>query len=80
MRRLWDITNRLFHEESVASVFLVLNIICWTVGTLVLGMVFCIIAGVSVAAVISKLMCAAIYAGVIMGLFGGIFFLMRRQP
>lgn len=71
MRRLWNLTNR-------ADVFLTLNIIIWTVGTMLLGLAFCAVTGMSVEECIVNLMCAAIYVGIIMGLFGGILFLMRR--
>lgn len=79
MRELWNVVNKIFGEDSAIGAFLAVNIICWTIGTLVLGLVFCVIIGTVVGTCITRLMCAAIYAGIIMGLFGGIFFLMRRQ-
>lgn len=79
MRELWNVVNKIFGEDSAIGAFPAVNIICWTIGTLVLGLVFCVITGTVVGTCITRLMCAAIYAGIIMGLFGGIFFLMRRQ-
>ena len=73
MRTLWEIVNKHFDSESAAAAFLTINIICWTAGTLAAGLLFCLITGTPAALCITKLMCAAIYAGIIVGLFGGIF-------
>ena len=79
MRTIWEITNKMFDSESAGAAFLTINIICWTAGTLAAGLAFCAITGTSAALCITKLMCAAIYVGVIVGLFGGILFLYRRR-
>lgn len=79
MRTLWKITNKIFGSESAAAAFLTINIICWTAGTLAAGLAFCAIIGTSAALCMTKLMCAAIYVGIIVGLFGGILFLYRRR-
>lgn len=72
MKKLWNLTNRV-------DLFLTINIISWTVGTMILGLAFCAVTGMSIGESIVNLMCAAIYVGIIMGLFGGILFLMRRE-
>ena len=77
MRTLWEIVNKHFDSESAAAAFLTINIICWTAGTLAAGLLFCLITGTPAALCITKLMCAAIYAGIIVGLLGGILFLYK---
>ena len=79
MKRLWELTNKTFQNDSATGVFLAANIICWTAAALIAGMLFCVISGVSVLAYATGIMCAAIYVGVIFGLFGGIIFLMRNR-
>lgn len=79
MRALWEMTNKIFDSESAAAAFLTINIICWTAGTLAAGLAFCVITGTSAALCITRLMCAAIYVGIIVGLFGGGWFLYRRR-
>lgn len=78
MKKLWEIICKYSGKECVGSVFLGVNIIRWTIGTLVLGLFFCVVTGTDIMLCITNLMCVAIYAGIIMGLFGGIFFLMRK--
>lgn len=72
MKRLWNLTNRV-------DLFLSINIISWAVSTMILGLAFCAVTGMAIEESIVNLMCAAIYAGIIMGLFGGIIFLMRKE-
>ncbi|MCI6059768.1 MAG: hypothetical protein MR729_01235 [Dorea sp.] len=78
MKKLWEMVCRYFGNECVEGIFLGVNIIRWTIGTLVLGLFFCVVTGTDIVLCIANLMCVAIYAGIIMGLFGGIFFLMRK--
>lgn len=78
MRYLWGLTNRHFGEKNRVGVFLALNIMCFTMGTFLIGMLFCIVAGqIAVFQCVANVMCMAVYAGIIFGLFGGIFFVMR---
>ena len=79
MRTLWEIVNKHFDSESAAAAFLTINIICWTAGTLLAGLAFCLITGTAVSLCLTKLMCAAIYMGLIVGLAGGIVYLFRRR-
>lgn len=78
MKKIWEIICKYSGKEYVESVFLGVNIIRWIIGTLVLGLFFCVVTGTDIMLCITNLMCVAIYAGIIMGLFGGIFFLMRK--
>lgn len=79
MSWIWNITNRLIKGESAEGVFLSANIVFWAAAVLILGLGFCVITGTAVGSCIVKLMCTALYAGIIVGLFGGIIFLMRRH-
>lgn len=77
MKQLWELTNRIFRSDSATGVFLAVNIICWTTAALLSGILICLVAGAPVLVYITSVMCAAIYVGIIFGLFGGIIFLMK---
>ena len=79
MRELWELTPKFCRNDDVEAVFLAVNIVCWTAGTLLAGLVFCLITGTAVSLCLTKLMCAAIYMGLIVGLAGGIVYLFRRR-
>lgn len=77
---LWKIVDRYCPEELETGVFLAVNILTWSIGTLAAGMLFCLVAAqAAVESCIANVMCMAVYAGIIFGLFGGIVFLMRRD-
>ena len=79
MRYLWRTVNRLCPENTRTGAFLAIHIVFWTVGVLIIGLLFCVAAGgVQVADCIANVMCMAAYAGIIFGLFGGLFYLMRE--
>ena len=52
----------------------------WTALSCGVGMLFCMVAaGAEAASCAANVLCMSIYAGIIVGLFGGIWFLFRRQ-
>lgn len=80
MKKLWNIISIAMPEDMTAGTFLAANIVCWTLGTLVVGSFFGMV--VTQSATVNNflnILCAAIYAGIIFGLFGGIIFLMRKK-
>lgn len=78
-RYIWKIVCKYCSEESRISVFLAAAMLMWSIAALATGMIFCLAAAkVTVPTCIANVMCIAIYAGIIFGLFGGILFLMRR--
>ncbi len=80
MRCLWEFVNRFCPKDTLDAVFLALNILCWTAGTLFIGVLFCTVAGqVNITDCIANVMCLAVYSGIIFGLFGGILYLMRHK-
>lgn len=79
MRRLWDITSRLVQEDSRIGVFLAVNLVLWTGVVLLAGIMFCGILAVPAEVYMLNVMCAAIYAGIIIGLLGGIVFIMKNK-
>ena len=80
MRYLWNLVDRLSSKTSKVRIFLGLNILCFTVVTFVVGMLFCVVAGrLTVLRCMANVMCMAVYAGIIFGLFGGILFVMRAE-
>ena len=48
MRELWELTQKFCRNEDVEAVFLAVNIVCWTAGTLLAGLAFCLITGTAV--------------------------------
>ena len=54
-------------------------IIGWTLAGVAVGLAFCLATGTEVVSVLADLVCAGGYAGLILGLFGGAFFLYRRD-
>lgn len=78
MNYLWNFVNRFCPESTASGIFLTMNIVCWTTGTFLAGLLFWIVIGhAALIDCIASLMCVAIYAGIIFGLFGGILYLMR---
>ena len=54
MRELWELTQKFCRNEDVEAVFLAVNIVCWTAGTLLAGLAFCLITGTAVLALPDK--------------------------
>lgn len=80
MRYLWNLVDRIFGKKNKVGIFLGLNILCFTMGTFAVGMLFCVVAGqLTVLRCMANVMCMAAYAGIIFGLFGGILFVMRTE-
>ncbi len=80
MQFLWELTGKLFGVEKRDGMFLSANVLLWSIATFIVGALFCTLIGhVALVECVANLMCVAVYAGVIVGLFGGIFFLMRRH-
>lgn len=80
MTLLWNVVNRFFHEDWTGGIFLAANIFCWTAASMAVGMLFCVVAaGAAAANCAADVLCMSIYAGILLGLFGGIVFLIRRQ-
>ncbi len=80
MLLLWNMVKRFFDEDWTAGVFLAANMFLWTALSCGVGMLFCMVAaGAEAASCAANVLCMSIYAGIIVGLFGGIWFLFRRQ-
>ena len=78
MKHLWNIIDKSCKEDSKTAVFLGANIIYFTLLPLLAGIVICIITGsLPVINHLADIMLISIYVGIIFGLFGGIFHLMR---
>lgn len=79
MLLLWNMVKRFFDEDWTAGVFLAANMFLWTALSCGVGMLFCMVAaGAEAASCAANVLCMSIYAGIIVGLFGGIWFLFRR--
>lgn len=78
-RGLWNFITRYMDNSHAVSVFLPIMIIGWTLAGVAVGLAFCLATGTEVVSVLADLVCAGGYAGLILGLFGGAFFLYRRD-
>lgn len=77
---VWRIVNKHVPENMSAGVFLTTLIVGWSVGVFTVGMLFCMVAGGStIDRCIANVMCIALYAAIIFGLFGGIFYLYHKN-
>lgn len=74
-KSLWKLINKIAAKESVPGFYLAANIMCWTVGTAILGVLGVLVLNIDMYDVLSDILCASAYAGIIFGLVGGILFL-----
>lgn len=77
--RLWNLITKYMDNSHAVSVFLPVMIVGWTIAGVAAGLAVCLITGTAVINVLADLVCAGGYAGLILGLFGGAFFLFRRE-
>ena len=59
--------------------FLPVMILGWTIAGVVAGIIVCSVTGTDIVKAMAEIICAGGYAGIILGLFGGAFFLYRRD-
>ena len=79
MNFIWETVNKYVPENMADGVFLTTLIVGWCVLVFGIGMLFCMVAaGSTSAGCIVNVMCIALYAAIIFGLFGGIF--TDREP
>lgn len=76
-RALWNFITRYTDNSHAVSVFLPLMIVGWTVAGILAGLAVCAVTGADIMQSLADLVCAGGYAGLILGLFGGCFFLFR---
>ena len=76
--KLWSFVNHYIDEEHALAVYLPILIIGWTIVGTVLGMGVCSVIRINLVQSLSDIICAGGYAGIILGLFGGILYLYRK--
>lgn len=76
-RGLWNLITKYMDNSHAVSVFLPVMIIGWTMAGVLAGLVVCAVTGTGIIPALAELICAGGYAGLILGLFGGCFFLYR---
>lgn len=74
---LWNLITKYMDDSRAVSVFLPVLIILWTLAGIAAGMVWCAVSGADMITTLADLICAGGYAGLILGLFGGCFYLYR---
>ena len=76
--KLWSFINHHIDSGYALAIYLPILIVGWTlVGTLV-GLGICSVIQMNVTQKIADVICVGGYAGIILGLFGGIFYLYRK--
>ena len=75
---LWNFVNKISNKESAAGIYLAVNIICWTVMTVLFLSAGTVLLRIESVKILTNILCAGVYAGIIFGLIGGILFLQRR--
>lgn len=78
-RGLWNFINRYMDRSHAVSVFLPVMIIGWTLVGVLAGSAACAAMGADLVGELAEIICAGGYAGIILGLFGGAFFLYRAD-
>lgn len=76
-RGLWNFITRYTDNSHAVSFFLPIIIVGWTVAGVLIGLAVCALTGTGIISALADLICAGGYAGLILGLFGGCFFLYR---
>lgn len=76
-RGLWNLITKYMDNSHAVSVFLPIIIVGWTIAGVLAGLVVCALTGTGIISALADLICAGGYAGLILGLFGGSFFLYR---
>lgn len=77
-RGLWSLLTKHMDSSHAVSVFLPVMIIAWTAAGVLAGLAVCTFSGMHIMEALADIICAGGYAGLILGLFGGCFFLFRR--
>ncbi len=76
--KLWNFVNQYIDKEHALAVYLPILIVGWTIIGTVLGMGVCSVIRINLVQSLSDIICAGGYAGIILGLFGGILYLYRK--
>lgn len=76
-RGLWNLITKYLDNSHAVSVFLPVIIVGWTIAGVLVGLIVCALTGTDIISALADLICAGGYAGLILGLFGGCFFLYR---
>lgn len=80
MKRLWMKCSQLkCNRDLQMHVFLFVNIIIWVLAGFLLSSLGCFFFGISLREGMEQIIIVTGYAGVVMGWFGGLFFLMRQN-
>lgn len=80
MKRLWIKCSQLkCNRELQMHSFLFLNIIIWLIAGFLLSGLICLFFGIDLRNEVENIIIFTGYTGLIMGWFGGLFFLMRQD-
>ncbi len=74
---LWKLITKYADNGHAVSIFLPVLIVLWTLAGIAAGLIVCSVTGADMMTALADLICAGGYAGLILGLFGGCFYLYR---
>ena len=74
---LWKLITKYTDSSHAVSIFLPVLIVLWTLAGVAVGLAVCLATGADMVTALADLICAGGYAGLILGLFGGCFYLYR---
>ena len=66
-------------KGHAVSIFLPAVIVGWTLAGVTAGILVCVLTGTDLTAALADIICGGGYAGIILGLFGGVFFLYKTD-
>ena len=74
-RGLWNLITKYMDNSHAVSVFLPIIIVGRTIAGVLAGLVVCALTGTGIISALADVICAGGCAGLILGVFGGFFFL-----
>ena len=75
---LCKLAERFVKKETAVSAYLTMLIIAWTILVILTGVVICGIKGNNIVKCLADITCAGAYAGILLGLCGGLLFLHKN--
>ena len=76
--KLWSFVNHYIDADHALAVYLPILIVGWTIIGTLFGLGICSAIRIDLIQSLTDILCAGGYAGIFLGLFGGILYLYRK--
>ena len=76
--KLWSFVNHYIDADHALAVYLPILIVGWTIIGTLFGLGGCSAIRIDLIQSLADILCVGGYAGIFLGLFGGIFYLYRK--